>query len=215
MALDPTAPVTAVITGAQNAKTAREEQKRGHRYNKELMGLSYLYGQAEQMNSAANTKLGYIHAGLSPALASAGQFAPASGPSPLASTSSPNRYPKMDSIGSINDLFQIQNLKAQTENIEANTKAVEIKNAQEENANEVSQLLADTYFTKLAEVARSPEEKAQYQKLASIAKNKGAFGLMSEYLDTLDRKELYDYHLDISSSCSFCLVGREAMSTII
>lgn len=192
---DLTAPVTAVISGKMNAAEAREEQKRQHRYNKELMNLSYKYGQSEQQNSALNTKLGYRMAGISPALVAQGNFAPASGPSPLASTPTPNRFPKMDSLGiGIETLLQMKNLKAQTANLEANTKNTEIKNQQEQNANEVSQYLSDVYFSKLADSAHSPEEQKAYEHLASIAKNKGAYGLLMSYIDNLDKRELYDAH---------------------
>lgn len=194
MSVDPLAPVTAVITGQMNASQAKKEQQRQHRYNKELMGLSYKYGQAEQQNSASNTKLGYMLAGLSPALASAGSFAPAGGASPLPSSAPPSRYPKLDSGMALSDLFQLDNLKAQTENLKANTKNTELKNEQEQNANEVSSYLADVYFDKMQASAHSPEEAKKYEELKTIAKNKGAFGLLQNYLDTLDKRELYDAH---------------------
>ena len=87
---DPFSPVTAVVTGEMNAKNAREEQKRSHRYNKELMQLSYGYGQQEQLNAARNTRAGLIAAGINPAIQDGGTFAPASGPSALTSTPAPS-----------------------------------------------------------------------------------------------------------------------------
>lgn len=192
VSVDPLAPVSALITGELNRDNAREEQKRQHRYNKEMMGLSYMYGQAEQKNSALNTKEGYKDAGLSPALAAAGSFAPASGPSPLTSTPSPNRYPDMNS--GIAAMFQLQNMKAQTDNLNADTKSKEIKNEQEQDANAVSSYLSDIYFAKMAESAHSEEEQNKYKELASIAKNKGSYGLLMNFVDTLDKKELYDAH---------------------
>lgn len=191
---DPTAPVNAIITGQINAKQAREEQKRQHRYNKELMKLSYGYGQAEQQNSALNTKIGYMLAGMSPALASEGMFAPAGGASPLPSSAAPSRYPKFESGASLSGLLQLDNIKAQTDNLKAQTKNTEIKNEQEQNANEVSDFLADVYFDKMAASAHSEEEAKAYENLKSIAKNKGAFGLLENYLDTMDKRELYNAH---------------------
>ena len=68
MAIDPTAPVTAIINGALNAKQSRDEQKRAHGYNKEYMALSHMYEMASARKSAQMTKEGLIAAGLSPAL---------------------------------------------------------------------------------------------------------------------------------------------------
>lgn len=191
MAIDPTAPVTAIINGAMNVKQAREEQKRAHGYNKEYMALSHMYEMASARKSAQMTKEGLIAAGLSPALMSQGLFAPATAPTgPSAPTPAPSRF-DMKSLG-IGDMFQLQNLKAQTDNLNADTESKKIKNEQEQNANEISKLFSDVYFDKLKQSAHSPEELAKYEELKSIAKNKGAFGLFDAYLNILDKKELYD-----------------------
>ena len=189
---DPFSPVTAVVTGEMNAKNAREEQKRSHRYNKELMQLSYGYGQQEQLNAARNTRAGLIAAGINPAIQDGGTFAPASGPSALTSTPAPNRYPNFESP--LSGLLQMSNLQAQTDNIKAQTEKTKLENEKTLDENVTSQGLAVIQLEKMA--ADLPdsalETKARLQALADLAKNRGSLAALTNFAHMLDEHESYN-----------------------
>ena len=163
-----------------NRALAQEQQK----YYQKNLAKQFAYSQLAQKLAPTNIKQGLVMAGMSPALASEGHFSPAQSPTaPLGS----------NSVGMPNvNVAESALAVAQAKKSDAEAEALNIRNAQERNADEVSNLLSDVYFKKLSEVARSSEEKAMYDNLVSVAKNKGAFGLFSEFLNILDKKELYD-----------------------
>lgn len=163
-----------------NRALAQEQQK----YYQKNLAKQFAYSQLAQKMAPSNLKQGLVMAGMSPALATEGRFSPAQSPTaPLGS----------NSVGMPNvNVSESMLALAQAKKSDAEADAINIRNNQERNADDVSKLLSDVYFKKLSEVARTPEEKAQYDSLASIARNKGAFGLLDTYIGMLDKKELYD-----------------------
>lgn len=191
--MDPLAPVTAIISGQMNSKTAREEQQRAHKYNKEYMSLSHMYEMESARKSAQMTKQGLIAAGLSPALMSQGMFAPATAPTaPSAPSPAPSRF-NITSSG-IGDLLAMTNLQAQTDNIKANTEKTKLENEKTNDENVTAQGLAIMQLEKMA--ADLPdsaiEQKARLEALASLAKNRGSLAALNNFAHMLDEHESYN-----------------------
>lgn len=166
---------TAFQYGLQNLMNKKQQE-----YYKENQQRNFDLSQQAQRDSAQNVVAGYKMAGLSPALASSGNFSPASMPSaPLGSSEVP-KSSLLESMA-LSSQMKLQDAEARKTEAEAEEKEIEVKRKGDEDATYA--LNMKQFFLQQAKDAPSVELRDFYNKMADVTASKGSAQGLAGYFD--------------------------------
>lgn len=174
-------------SGATSSVLGYFGNKQQQEYYKENQQKAFELGQREQLNRARNARTGLLLAGMSPALAQDGKFAPASAPSvPLGSSS----FPDINMAQSMLAISEARKAEA-----EANKTNTEVTNMQDENL--TAQLNLQRMYEKLAADAAArgnKEDELFFNEMKNEIGSAGALRGLAQFIDMSDKAEWYDLH---------------------